>query len=129
MTLKLACVMLGYWLGDPPVPSSAMIGLVPSAPFMAAYSSRWNCSESYSPPFGSFTWLQRMIDGWLRSRSVSARAWATMLARPALKSCGPPEPRMAVSSMIIRPSSSAVSSMYGLAGSWWIRTVLKLSRR
>ncbi len=129
MTLKLACVMVGYRLGDAPGATSTMIGLVPSAAFTAAYRSRWNCSESESARFGSLTWLQRMIDGWLRSRSVSARAWATMLARPALKSCALPAPRMAVSSMIIRPSSSATSSMYGLAGSWWMRTTLKLSRR
>ena len=47
-----------------------------------------------------------------------------MLSWPATKFSRLLEPRMAVSSWIIRPISSATSSMYGVAGTWWIRTPL-----
>ena len=115
--------MAGYRLAESaPGAASMLIGRVPSLPFIAAYRSCSNCCESLLLKLGSLIWLQRMTAGWLRSRSASARAWATMLSCPATKSWAPL--RMAVSSMIIRPISSATSSMYGLAGSMWMRTTL-----
>jgi hypothetical protein len=103
---------------------STLIGRVPSLPFIAAYRSFSKDSESKVLRSGSLLWLQRMIEGWLRSRRVSALAWSTMLSCPATKSWQLQVPRIAVSSMTIRPISSATSIMYGLAGSWWKRTTL-----
>ena len=103
---------------------STLTGRVPSLPFIAAYRFCSNGSESKLLMSGSLLWLQRMIAGWLRSRRVSAWAWLTMLSCPATKSWQLQVPRIAVSSMTIRPISSATSSMYGLPGSWWMRTTL-----